>query len=155
VASSRELFSTLVQFLGASRGLEFDADVPGVVATTTVSPTGDRLLHLLNPTGYRATVRVGWAEQVRTLLVPARTGHMLARGLTTEFGRLDWASSELTQIDHAGLTLAPSLLPAGHRVLLSADRAVTANGARIEPGPAGTVVITSPDSAAPLRIRVA
>jgi len=49
--SHPELFTSLVEMLGVRRGLALESAMPGVVATTTVSPSGDRVLHLLNPTG--------------------------------------------------------------------------------------------------------
>ena len=46
--------------------------------TTGVSPRGERMLHLLNPTGYPATVQVDVGDPTglldRPLLLPARTG---------------------------------------------------------------------------------
>ena len=148
------LFSGLIRSLGVRPGLELVADVPGVVATTTGSPDGDRLLHLLNPTGYRAQVRVGSGGVSADYVVPAHTGHLLARGLTTPFGRIESATSELTAMDAAGMTFAPSLAPDGHEIRVRTDRHVTAFGAHVRATGDGVVVISA-ESGSPLTVRTA
>ncbi len=150
--SQPTLFTSLVQSLGVRPGLVLDSAVPGVVATTTAAPDGDRLLHLLNPTGYRAQVRIGIGGTSADYSVPARTGHLLALGLSLPFGRIEQATSELTDFDDAGMTFAPSLAPDGHRIRVRTDREVTSAGAHVRATRDG-VVVTSRESAAPLTVR--
>jgi beta-galactosidase len=153
--SHPELFTSLIEMLGARPGLALESPVPGVIATTTASPSGDRLLHLLNPTGYLAQVRVGFGGTSAEYAVPAHTGHLLARGLTAPFGRIESATSELTAVSEAGLVLAPSLVPDGHRLVLRTDRTVTAAGAHVRREAAALVTVSSPESAVRLTVGVA
>jgi len=85
VASSPGLFTTLVEWLGSRPGLRLRTDVPGVVVTTGAGSRGERMLHVLNPTGYAAQVQVDVGDPTGLLdgplLVPARTGQMLGLGL--------------------------------------------------------------------------
>ena len=82
---SPRLFAALAADLGVTPGLRLASDIPGVVATTTRSPGGDRMLHLLNPTGFHAAVTVGLdGADPADLTVPAHTGHLL--GARTQHG---------------------------------------------------------------------
>ena len=106
------VLARLATHLGAAPGVELVTDVPGVVVTTTRTPSGDRLLHLLAPQGYDARVTLTEAGAPLAggpLVVPARTGHLLALGLTLPWGRLVASSAELTGYDATSLTLAPGL----------------------------------------------
>ncbi len=139
--SHPRLFTALAGDLGVDPGLLLVSDIPGVVATTSRSPAGDRMLHLLNPTGYQAAVAVGLAGAERAeLTVPAHTGHLLARGLTTPWGRLDSATSEITAVGANGLTVGPSLAADGHRLVLRTDRRVTADSGTVTAQGIGVVV---------------
>lgn len=114
-------FAALVARLGVAPGLQLTTSVPGVVALTSRSPHGDRLLHLLNPTGYRAKVTVtldGEALAPDGWLVPERSGHLLALGLWTEWGSIERATSEVLDIREASIDFAPSLDARGHRIVL-------------------------------------
>ena len=51
-------FAAMAARLGVQPGLALETDVRGVVVTSTASPGGDRLLHVLNPTGNDARVTV-------------------------------------------------------------------------------------------------
>ena len=99
--------------LGVQPGLQVDADVPGVVVTSTRSPSGDRMLHVINPTGYAATVTVtegGAPFGGGALRVPARSGSFLPWGLSTPWGRVEMSTAEVVGVDASGVRFGPSLL---------------------------------------------
>jgi beta-galactosidase len=128
LSSMPAFFASIAEHLGARPGLRIDTSVGGVVATTTVSPSGDRLLHLLNPTGFAAEVRVSLdglpLGEGEPFLVPPRTGHMLALGLSMPWGRIVNANAEILSLGERSLTIGPGL---GVRttVTLETDRRVT------------------------------
>ena len=64
------LFTALLSRLGCSPGLRLRTSVPGVVVTTGVTPRGERMLHVLNPTGYAATVQVDVHDPTGLLTSP-------------------------------------------------------------------------------------
>ena len=108
--SSLELFGRVLGRLGVRPRLSFESAVPGVFAMSSSSPDGQRLLHLINVTGYDPVVQVGVGDgPVRSLRVPARTGVMLPLGLVTERGVIVSADAEL--VDHGGnlLRFGPGL----------------------------------------------
>ncbi|GAA1876137.1 beta-galactosidase [Lapillicoccus jejuensis] len=174
-----EVFARLATHLGAAPGLVLSTDVPGVVVTTTRTPSDDRLLHLLAPQGYDAHVTVtedGSPLAGGPLLVPARTGHLLALGLTLPWGRLLASSAELTAYDDTSLTLAPGLgdgrggpgiwcvlqVPVGSRVVAPdadvevVERAddVGTGGDEAGHGSSYRVVVRRSGPPAPLRVEV-
>ena len=82
-------FAAAAARLGVSPGLALATDVPGVVVTSTASPLGDRMLHLLNPTGNARAVTVREAGEPfggGVLHVPAHTGHFLPVGTDVPVG---------------------------------------------------------------------
>ncbi len=94
-------FAAAAARLGVEAGLAVAADVPGVVVTSTVSPGGDRMLHVLNPTGNDARVTVCEAGEPfggGVLHVPAHTGHLLPWGLTTPWGRVESSTAEVVSL---------------------------------------------------------
>lgn len=108
------LFTALVEWLGSSPGLRLRTSVPGVVVTTGASPAGARMLHVLNPTGYAATVRVHVGDPTglldRPLSVPPRTGRMLGLGLGLPGGgTIVSSNAEVTQVDEGGIRFSPGL----------------------------------------------
>ena len=123
--SDARLFRRALERLGASPGLEFSAEVPGVFATTTASG-GQRLLHLTNISGHTnpttmsldGTALAGGAA----LHLPPRSGHLLALGLDTPAGRIEWASAELSALGDGRLAFHPGLgfpgQPGGTEVVL-------------------------------------
>ncbi|WP_295702123.1 beta-galactosidase [Lapillicoccus sp.] len=132
------LFAAIAARLGAPAGLGLTTDVPGVVVTSTRSPAGDRMVHLLNPTAYPARVELGFhGEQVGggTLHVPARTGHLLGLGLTTPWGRIVSATAEVTDIGDDGVSFAFGVGDGhghpGSRVVLQTAHDVRCEGAEV------------------------
>jgi beta-galactosidase len=127
------LFGRALRRLGVSPGLGLASDVPGVFATTTSTRGGERLLHLANITGHHTTVDLsldGAALGDGALRIPPRTGAMLALGLDTPLGRLEWANAELTQVGPDRLAFGPPLGDATTVVLVGAMD-VTAAGAQV------------------------
>lgn len=126
-----DFFSGLVARLGIWPALRLTTSVPGVTALTTRAPGGDRMLHLLNPTGYDAAVSISLDGELLSpedWLVPARSGHMVALGLTTEWGRIERATSEVTALNGSLLAFAPSLTPGGHLIVLRTEREILPAG---------------------------
>ncbi|MEO7234730.1 MAG: hypothetical protein ABIW80_05085, partial [Lapillicoccus sp.] len=111
--SMPRFFAAAASRLGVDPGLRVDSDVPGVVVTTTASPSGDRMLHVINPTGYSATVTVrehGEPFGGGPLRVPAHSGHFLPWGLTTPWGTIEASAAEVTGVSDDGVRFGPSLL---------------------------------------------
>lgn len=106
VPSDDVLFDRALSSLGVSPGLRLETQWPGVFATTTSTDDGQRALHVINTSGAPATVTVALDSTPisagSTLLVPARSGHILPLGLEVAGRRLDWASAEIAGVDPDG-----------------------------------------------------
>ncbi|GAA4351794.1 beta-galactosidase [Angustibacter luteus] len=150
--SDPALFATAARELGVTPGVGLTADVPGVVATTSANADGERLLHLLNVSGYPAHVTVSTdpgADVSHELEVPARSGHWLALGLEVGGARLAWADAELTEVGAGRLSLGPGLSTRGDavRAVLQSDRPVAVEGDSHQISTEGRqVVVTGDDS---------
>lgn len=127
-------------------GIRLSTSVPGVVAITTRTPDDQRLVHLLNPTGYVAALDVsGSGVDLGHVVLPARTGVMLARGLRLPTGAVvRSATAELTATGRE-LVFGPSVDPAGHRIVLESTGGIRVDPtvATVERTPAGVTVRTS------------
>ena len=125
---------------------------PGVFATTTANADGERLLHLLNVSGYPAHVTVSTepgTDVSHELEVPARSGHWLALGLEIGGARLVWADAELTEVGDGRLSLGRGLSTRGDavRAVLQTDRPVAVEGDSHQISTEGRqVVVTGDDS---------
>ena len=109
-------FEAAATLLGVQPGLRVESDVPGVVVTSTASPAGDRMLHVINPTGFVATVTVTDGDGPfggGPLRVPARSGYFLPWGLSTPWGRIEMSTAEVVGSDASGARFGPSLLATG------------------------------------------
>ena len=102
--------------------------MPGVVVTTAVSPRGERMLHVLNPTSYPATVEIDVDDPTglhdRPLAVPPYTGRMLGLGLHLPGGETIVSSNaEVTAVTDNSVRFGSGL---GRRteVWLRSDRRV-------------------------------
>ena len=109
-----DLISKLTTWLGSPAGLALRTTVPGVVATTTSSPADGRMLHLLNPTGYPATVQVDMGDPTglldEPLLLPPKTGAILGLGLALPSGAtLVSANAEITEVNPDRVTFGRGL----------------------------------------------
>ena len=106
VPSDSVLFDRALSSLGVSPGLRLETQWPGVFATTTSTDDGQRALHLINTSGAAATVTVALdgtpIAAGATLLVPARSGHILPLGLEVAGRQLDWVSAEIAGVDPDG-----------------------------------------------------
>lgn len=138
LASDPGLFATIARRLGAEPGLVVRADNPGLLATTTATADGERLVHLINVIGYDTPVRLTLdghdLHGGTALIVPGHSGHMLPLGLhlpTTHPATVLWASAEITSTDAGGVTFAAGLGGAGGHagtvVVLETDAKVTAD----------------------------
>lgn len=98
--SSPTLFERVMDRLGVRRGLELAGDTPGVFATTTRDPDGNRLLHVINVSGHLVgvTVRVADINRTAELQLPPHSGHMFPLGLDLPRGRLAWANAEIADV---------------------------------------------------------
>ncbi len=140
-----ELVRTMLEHLGSPPGLRLRTTVPGVVVTTGRSPRGERMLHLLNPTGYASIVDVDVDDRTgllnQPLLLPARTGRMLGLGLRLPGGgEIVSSNAEITAVDLDQLRFSPGLQN-GTEVWLRTDRAVTNPRTRTE---GNLTVVTAP-----------
>lgn len=166
LASDPALFTTIARHLGAEPGLLVAADNPGLIATTTATTDGQRLVHLINVIGYDTTVRLTLNGQAlhdgNTLVVPGHSGHMLPLGLrlpTTAATTVAWASAEITTTTPDSVTFGTGLGgPGGHpgtMVVLETDAQITTTpGVEIQhTGRRWT--ITAPPGHGPLRLGIA
>lgn len=117
-----------------------------MVATTTASPGGSRLLHVLNPTGYPAQIQLDVADATgllrAPLLLPETTGRMLPLGLTVAPGvRIASANAEIVQHDRGHVTFGPGL--DAPTVVWVDARTTVASSAQIE-SIAGLTRLTEP-----------
>ena len=122
--------------------------MPGVVVTTGVTPRGERMLHVLNPTGYAATIQVDVDDPTgllnQPLAVPARTGAMLGLGLRLPGGgTIVSSNAEVAELAQDRIRFAPGL-GRDTEVWLRTDRTVIAT----QPGRGRLTVITGPAGAA-------
>jgi beta-galactosidase len=147
------LFTAMVGWLGSTPGLRLRTSVPGVVVSTGASPRGERMLHVLNPTGYPATLLVDVGDPTglldQPLVLPARTGRML--GLSLELpggGTIVSSNAEVAELAGDRIRFSPGL---GERteVWLRTDRRVAGPGRRTEgdltvlTGPAGADLVVT------------
>jgi beta-galactosidase len=135
--SSPQLFGRALRRLGVQPGLGLQADVPGVFATTTSTDDGQRLLHVVNTTGHRPAVDLSLDGEPLgggvPLRLPARSGHMLALGLDTAHGRVEWASAELVAVGADSLAFGAGL---GHEEDEAGAVVVLSGAASVRPDPA-------------------
>ena len=97
--------------------------MPGVFGLTSADESGQRLVHLLNITGHRPQVRVGWrGAEPRALTLPARTGVMLPLGLVTGLGVIDMADGELVEVGAERLVFGPGLAGEASEIRLRGAR---------------------------------
>ncbi|MDF2145585.1 beta-galactosidase [Knoellia sp. p5-6-4] len=158
--SSPVLFGRAMGRLGVQPGLAVRADVPGVFATTTSTDDGQRLLHVTNTTGHRPAVDLTLdGEPVNhgvPLRVPPRSGHMLALGLETGLGRVEWASAELAEVGTDRLVFHPGLGheedEAGTVVVLSGCAPVRPDAAHVVEQDGDRQVVRTVPGAAPERL---
>ena len=116
LASDPGLFASAVRRLGAAPGLDVRAANPGLLATTTATPDGERLVHLVNVIGYDTAVHLALDGQDlhdgAALVVPGHSGHMLPLDLflpTTPAVRVLWASAEIASVKSDEVTFRPGL----------------------------------------------
>ncbi|GAA5035341.1 beta-galactosidase [Terrabacter aeriphilus] len=99
-------FDRALASLGVTPGLRLETQWPGVFATTTSTSDGQRAVHVINTSGAPASVTVALDGTAisggASLLVPARSGHILPLGLEVGGRRLDWASAEIAGVDADG-----------------------------------------------------
>ncbi len=154
------LFGRALRRLGVQPGLSVQADVPGVFATTTSTADGQRLLHVTNTTGHRPVVDLALDGEPLNhgvpLRVPPRSGHMLALGLDTDLGRIEWASAELAEVGDDRLGFHPGLGheedEAGTVVVLSGSTPVRPDPAYVVEQDGGRQVVRTVPGSAPDRL---
>jgi beta-galactosidase len=83
-----DLYRSFLSVLGIEPRWHLDADQPGVVLTSTLSPAGERLLHAINVAPYKVTFKLKhFGKPVlkgRRLTLQARSGVILPMGLLTK-----------------------------------------------------------------------
>ena len=157
---STHVFGRALRQLGAYPGLRLRSDVPGVYATTTATTDGQRLLHLLNVSGYRPSVRLGLEgrdlHEGAALTVPPRSGFMLPLGLDLPWGRVEWANAEIRSAGKDSVAFGPGLGHAdddtGTVVVLRTDREVPETDAYTVERDGATVRVASRPGAGPLEV---
>jgi beta-galactosidase len=118
--SSPILFGRVLDRLGVRRGLELTASTPGVFATTTRDSAGNRLLHVINISGYRpdVSIRVVGVDRRLSLRPAPHTGYMLPLGVDLGHARLAWANAEVLAVSGGEVRFGP---PAGEALEVEWD----------------------------------
>ncbi|SDS48321.1 beta-galactosidase [Friedmanniella luteola] len=143
-----ELVTALLTWLGSPPALRLRTDVPGVLALSGARPGGGRLLHLLNPTGYAATVRLDAGDPTglldQPLRLPPRTGWMLPLGLELPgLATVVASNAEVAEVGPDRVRFRPGLQDRTE-VWLRTDRVVQASEVRTVDG---SVVVSGPADA--------
>lgn len=151
VPGDPELFDRLLGWLGVRKGLRVGCALPGVVATTTIDGD-DRLLHLVNPSGFPALLQITFrGERLPDVVVPGGTGAMLPLGLPVPQGRIAWSDAELAEVADDHLAFGRGLGAHGSRVVLSGRRPLEQSGLLVSDH-AGSWVVT-PQQPGPFVVR--
>lgn len=166
LASHPGLFASVARRLGAEPGLSVRADNPGLFATTTATPDGERLVHLINVTGYDTSVRLALDGQDlhdgQALVVPGHSGHMLPLGLhlpTTPPTTVVWASAEITSVTSDGVAFGAGLGGhgggAGTVVMLETGAEITAGAGADVRRTGRRWTVSAPAGSPPVRLGIA
>ncbi|MCW3158702.1 beta-galactosidase [Micropruina sonneratiae] len=108
--SNLALFGRVLDRFGVRPRLRLETEVPGVFGLSTVTDNGQRLLHLLNVTGYEPEVVVSFdGLPARRLRLPVRAGVALPVNLATPVGVIEWADAELVDVAADRLAFGPGL----------------------------------------------
>jgi beta-galactosidase len=163
--SNPRVFASVARRLGAEAGLSVRADVPGLLATTTATPDGERLLHLVNVTGYDTSVELSIDGQDLhdgvALVVPGHTGHLLPLGLrlpTTRVATVVWATAEITSVTPDSVAFGAGL--GGHGggpgtvVVLDTDAEITADAAHEVRRTGRRWTVSAPPGSQPVRLTI-
>ncbi len=115
------LFGRVFDRLGVRRGLELTSSTPGVFATTTRDTAGNRLLHVINISGYRpeVTITVTGVDSELRLRPAPHTGYLLPLGVELGQSRLLWANAEVLDSSDGQVRFGP---PAGDILEVEWDR---------------------------------
>lgn len=147
IPSNLFVMRTVLEHLGVRHSLVVDSDVPGIFATTTRDEAGNRLLHLLNVTGYEPAVGLTLDGELlggARLVLRAYGGWMLPLGITVPQGRVLWANAELATCTDDELHFdRPALVDGrpGVEVLLETSRPIqAADGVEVTTDERGTWV---------------
>ena len=108
-----ELFRTALERLGVRPGLVHDV-IPGLIATTTCSADGSRLLHAINVSGSAITTAFAVDGEPlfagTAITVPARSGVALPIGVVIAGSRLT-ATAEIESLWHTRVRLSTANCP--------------------------------------------
>ncbi len=107
-----EVYAKLFSLLGVQRRWIIDAAAPGVFATSTITPNGERLLHVINVAPYEVTYRLrdnkGRDLFKRKLRIPARSGVMLPFGVKMNFATIVKSTAEIAHQGRKTLLFRPT-----------------------------------------------
>jgi beta-galactosidase len=145
-----------LESLGVRPRLRHTARWPGLVTTSTVDPSGQRLLHLVNVAPYPMETALSYGDTSvlggRPLRVPARAGLMLPYGVRLAGGTLVETTCELVARDDVATLLRPTQ-EVDVVVLETPRRVSTSRGAIEVDGTRVTVTVDrARDGAGPLRL---
>ena len=166
IPSDPVMFAAIARHCGAEPGLSVEASVPGLFATTTATADGQRLVHLINVTGYNTSVHLGLngrdLHSGQALVVPGHTGHMLPLGLRlpgTFNTTVLWASAEITSVTSDLISFreglgGPDGAP-GTVVVLTSDAMVSAGGGHDVERDGRRWTITAPAGSGPVHVDLA
>jgi beta-galactosidase len=134
--------------LGVTPRLRHDAAEPGLLLTSTVDTSGQRLLHILNLGPTDADFALSYRDRPvltgRRLHVPARAGVMLPYGVSVGTATLLETTCELVARTGDEVVLRPTQGPRGDLAVFDRDPA------DVDGGTADGPVVTATDA----RVRV-
>jgi beta-galactosidase len=146
-----DFWRTTMTALGVEPRIRHDAAEPGLIVTSTVDTSGQRLLHLLNvgpaATEFALSYRNRPVLAGRRLRLPARTGVMLPYGVRVGRSTLLETTCELVSLTGAEVVLRPT--QDGDDVAAFDTEPVTVDGGDVS----GSTV--RPHGPGPVRIRFA
>jgi beta-galactosidase len=105
-----DLFGLALRRLGIDAALSHDATTPGLFATTTADADGQRLIHLLNVSGYPQEFALQLQDKPllggHRLAMRGQTGLILGMDLRLPHATLAWSTAELTGVGDASISVA-------------------------------------------------
>lgn len=107
-----DLYRQMMARLGIQPRWGLQANYPGVVVTSTSTPDGQRLLHLLNVAPYAVSFFLNQKGkplfQGRRLELPAQSGWILPLGVRVNNGVIVESTAELVDVDENGFSVRPT-----------------------------------------------
>ena len=107
-----DFYRALMRRLKVSPRWQLDADTPGVMVTSTISPKGDRLLHLINLAPHPASVKLNYRGREkfsgRSIHMDASSGLILPMGVRAKGYVISSSTAEIVKLGADELVVRPT-----------------------------------------------